>query len=271
MNYPDLLKALIRSEAIVSPHGEKTKELMNVSLTVTPHENLFVFGEARSMEKILGYWFKEMAWYMSGDRDTKFIEQYAKLWGQIKNADGTANSNYGFLVFYNQTPHPSLRQVTLPPFEWAKRALLAEQDTRQAVITYNTGAFNFVGNKDYICSQHQAFFIRDNKLRCFIALRSSDAIWGLPYNMLWWSFVQQQLWHALVDKYPVLKIGDIEVQIYSAHLYERHFKLADKMMEILNWPPRSFGMELKEAVPLHKSLEWYLENLESKISFEEAE
>lgn len=129
MNYPELLLALIKSESIISPRGEKTKELMNVSFQCSAQENAYDFYGVRGINKLTDYWFKELAWFMSGVRDTEFIEQHAKLWKNIKNADGTANSNYGWLVFYNKNEHG------VTPYEWAKTSLLHDEHSRKAVIT----------------------------------------------------------------------------------------------------------------------------------------
>lgn len=504
MNYPSLLAHIRYAGKIISPRGEEVREVTHVQLEVT--NNIFEFPGVRNLETILNYWRKEWAWYMTGDRDGKYIEQYAKLWSRIKNPDNSLNSNYGYLVFYNRTEHPSNRLEnidnlpgkctpivnTLAPFDWAFQSLKVDKNSRQAVMTYNTGGFNFLGNRDYICftgdtivhspegnksiseiheilkrsgkypvyswnseskdieikyavrskltemkktvrvllddntfidctenhkflvkrtsyydkhrfkivyewveakdlklndrllpirytmlgggagivkntasnfsysnqkkisreyyeflygdiggldvhhkngdpfdnkksnlevlsrsehtshhqktdnsvfkirdreawkrkqsiattnrnlydleyrnkrgygnhkvisvvknnetsnvynievednhnyfvgsgvlvkncTQHQAFFIRNNALNCYVALRSSDAIYGLPYNMLWWSFVQQQLRRELVQFYPELRIGELLVTIYSAHMYKQHYHLVEDMIHV---------------------------------------
>lgn len=231
MNYPELLKHIMQKGKVVDPRGREVCEFMKTRLIVDPEANIFAFPKARPIEKLEAYLWQELAWYMSGDRHSKHIAKFASLWDKIKNPDGTLNSNYGHLVFYQRTPHPSLGLVTCTPFQWAVKALKMDPFCRQAVITYNNGGYNFEGNDDYICTQHQAFFIRDNVLLCYVALRSSDAIFGLPYNMPWWSLVHQQLWHALRPYYPNLIVGKIEVDIYSAHVYKQHYGLVERMLQ----------------------------------------
>ena len=265
MNYPELLKHIMTNGAVVKPRGSEVREIVKAQLTVSPSCNIYAWPAARPIEKIESYLWEELAWYMSGDRNADRISKHAKLWDKIKNPDGTLNSNYGYLVFYNRTWHPSLGLVTNSPFHWAVKALKNDPDSRQAIMTYNTGGFNFEGNNDYICTQHQAFLIRDGKLRCFIALRSSDAIFGLTFNMPWWSLVHQQLWHYLRDYYPDLQLGDIEVDIYSAHIYSQHYKLVESMIAE---EPARHRLEVKKRIPISgpRDLDWYRKNLHDYIA-----
>ena len=259
-DYYTLLLKILNEGQVVKPHGEEIKELMHVQFAIQPNCNIYSWPEVRSVDHLLAYAYKEMAWYLSGDRTSDYIKGEAKLWSKITNLDGTLNSNYGYLVFYHRTLHPSLKGTTYTPYEWAFNSLVNDKDTRQAVMTYNNGGYNFDNNHDYICTQHQAFFIRDNFLKCFIALRSSDSIWGLPYNMIWWSFVQQELYLDLLPVYPDLKLGNIEVDIYSSHIYSRHYDLVKKMLS--NRHERHF-LELQKIMPIGKQLEWYLRKEQS--------
>jgi thymidylate synthase len=269
VNYPELLKSILYYGKEVSPRNRTVRELVKVQLTIPPDCNIYAWPGIRPIEKIESYLWEELAWYMSGNRLAKHIAKFAGLWEKIKNSDGTLNSNYGFLVFYNATAHPSLGRVTHTPFEWARRALINDQDSRQAIITYNTGGFNFDGNDDYICTQHQSFLIRNNTLHCFVALRSSDAIFGLTFNMPWWSLVQQQLWLSLRNYYPDLKIGHIEVDIYSAHIYAHHFEL---VREMTSKKPDYYRLKVENTIPLGAlneercDLDWYRKNIKNYVS-----
>ena len=253
MNYLELLNEILTRGS----KNRDTLELMHQNLIV-PKTCLYDFHPSRKLKQTAKYMMEEIAWYMSGDRDHKEIAKSAELWRKIKNVDGTLNSNYGHLVFYNRTPHASLGAVCLPPFEWAAKALEFDTHSRQGIVTYNTGGNNYVGNLDYICSQHQAFYIRNNTLLCYIALRSSDAIYGLTYNMPWWQLVYQQMFVRLKATYPSLQISDIKVTIYSAHIYEKHFQLVKDM---LAGEVEELEFYLKESLPLGHTHSWYKENL----------
>lgn len=262
--YPQLLNKIMAKGDIVKPHGREVKEILHARLEVSPFCNIYSWDEIRPIKKIIAYLWKELAWYLSGDRHALHISKYAGLWEKIKNSDGTLNSNYGHLVFHNRTHHPSLGEITLSPFQWASKCLLDDPDSRQAIMTYNTGGFNFVGNDDYICTQHQAFFIRQNKLICFIALRSSDAIFGLTYNMPWWSLVHQMLRLSLLSKYPDLELGGICVDIYSAHIYKQHYDLVGKM---ISRRPHKWLLSVNRQIPIKGApMDWYERHLPDYVS-----
>jgi len=260
MNYPELLEKIIKHGIVVRPRGEEVRELMHQQLEVDDR-CIYHFAHSRELLKIKKYWSKEMAWYLSGDRGHEYISKHANMWRHIKNEDNTSNSNYGYLIFYHKTKHPSLDIETLTPFAWAARSLEQDKDSRQAVVTYNTGGYNYIGNKDYICTQHQAFYIRENVLYCYIALRSSDAIYGLAYNMPWWQFVYQMMLARLRGLYPALMPTSIIVTIYSAHIYQKHYELVNKMLQS---KIKAYKMELKK-IPVLGKPPLYYERMFSKM------
>ena len=252
MDYFNLLAKILREGKEISPRGQKVIEIINAQLVIDEYN--YPITRSRSWEDTSKYWFGELAWYFSGDCRTDLILPYSKFWGKISQ-DGYANSNYGHLVFYKGRG-PFRRQSG---YSWALQSIKDDWATRQAIITYNDGDYNYKGNNDYICSQQQHFLMRDNKLYCMVYLRSSDAIYGLQYNMPWWSIVQQQLCHDLQDTYPGLQIGTIYVTIGSSHLYEQHIDLAYKMTQENN---ESVFVKLKERVPLMKgNFDWYEKNI----------
>lgn len=263
MEYTHLLKRIMKDGEKAAPRGQEIKEIMHVKLDVG-QRCLYDFP-SRPFGKTWAYTQKELAWYLSGDRNSSAIIQHAKMWGEIQNLDKTVNSNYGHLVFYRKGSHPTMghRKIKmLPPFEWAAQSLENDMDSRQAIMTYNSGGYNFIGNRDYICTQHQAFYIRKNRLLCYIALRSSDSIFGLAHNMPWWQLVYQMLHLRLLAKYPGLTAEHINVTIYSSHIYKRHYELVRNMIRGKN---KRYRLQLREMIPLHKSQEWYEQNLSKYI------
>lgn len=266
MNYHQLLniinnngkKVLACSSTSNINRMQETREILSVNLDITG-TNIYAYPGIRPIERIMKYLRAEWAWYFSGDRRSELISKHAKLWSEIENTDGTLNSNYGHLVFYNRTPHPSLSNDIYTPFDWAVARLSEDKNTRQAVVTYNTGGFNYTNNKDYICTQFQHFLIRGNELICFIPLRSSDAIFGLTYNIPWWSAVQQLLRISLLNEYPNLKLGAIEVNIHSSHMYEKHYDIINNMLSI---EPEEYYIEILDAIPLGKGYDWYNKNID---------
>lgn len=247
MEYFDLLRKIYFDGKTIAPRGKTIKELLNQQIIINKY-NYFESIPARTYAQTSKYFWKELAWYFSGDTKNKWIVPHAKMWKNIENPDGTANSNYGHLVFYKKRGNMG------SGFNWALHCLINDINSRQAVITYNDGSYNLKNNKDYICSQQQHFMIRENKLICTIYLRSSDAIFGLQYNYPWWSIVQQYLYLGLLDYYPDLKIGAITVNIGSAHIYQPHFGLVEEM---LAGDKKFYYIMLKKPLPLANEFNWY--------------
>lgn len=236
---------------IVEPRGCKTKELLGVKLIIDEY-NVFSTPEHRPLEKVMGYWYPEACWYMSGELNPSNIVRHAKMWGDITNENGEVNSNYGHRVFYRKN------NKGLSGFEFALTCLQADKNTRNAIILYNEPDLCYNGNKDFICSQNQHFLIRNDELICLIHLRSSDLIFGMYYNSIWWSLVHQQMFLNLKRLYPALRLGRIEVFISSCHIYEQHWPLAEK---ILSAKKEKHFMSWQELIPLGESFFWYMENL----------
>lgn len=248
MEYFDLLEKIYKKGKLVSPRGKEILELIDQKIILKDY-NYFESRPARSYLKTSRYFWKELAWYFSGNTSNKFIVPHAKMWKNIENSDGTANSNYGHLVFYKQ--HGNAGSA----FNWAMDCLFKDKLSRQAIITYNDGSYNIRDNKDYICTQQMHFMIRDEKLICIIYLRSSDAIYGLQYNCPWWSIVQQQLFLSLKPYYEKLKLGEIIVNIGSAHIYKNHWELVDQM---LTGDKKFYYLKLKKIIPIGESCPtWY--------------
>jgi len=250
MDYFQLLKHISDTGIETSPRGIKTKEVLNAHLTIDNY-NFFAVPPDRPLEKVSRYLYGELAWYFSGSCFVADIAPYSKFWEKIANDKGIVNSNYGYLVFYKVTKNG------YTPYSWAKEQLLRDPNSRQAIILYNDKDGYYSGNKDFICTQLQHFFIRDNKLHSFIYLRSSDAILGLTYDIPWWSVVQQNLAHELN-----VEVGKLEVTIGSAHFYENKYELVKTIIESEN--KEKYFVKLLQPIKLDLVMRGY-ENLMDKF------
>jgi thymidylate synthase len=65
---------------------------------------------------------------------------------------------------------------------------------------------------------------------------------------------------SLLESYPDLKLGYIEVDIYSAHIYAQHYDLVRKM---ISSKPESHWMEIESKIPVNcgYAINWYKEQL----------
>jgi len=75
------------------------------------------------------------------------------------------------------------------------------------------------------------FWIRDSKLNMKAQMRSNDVFYGLSYDAPFFAFVQQTMCWWLIEKYPDLELGTYYHCADNSHFYERHFEIADNIMQ----------------------------------------
>lgn len=258
-HYIHLLKNLLEFGDKVTTRGLTTIELLNVHLTLEPYQVLYSEPNVRSLEtKILPYLRAELAWYFEGVASVSDIKKYAKMWESISNSKGEANSNYGKMVFYDR-----IHWFNSSYFDWCKIQLETDINSRKAIILYNRPEY-FYDTKDFICTQTQQFFIRDNKLSSTVYIRSSDAIRGLTFDIPWWSIVQQYLMLKLRAQYPSLELGQLTIFIGSSHIYAEHKNLTRIMSKSKDMS--FYNLELKTVPELNKSFVHYYETIMDHIS-----
>lgn len=210
-------------EYILSPRGQKCKEITNVIITIkNPNFNLYKNKIRSSKEKYIS---AELLWYFSGSNTIEFISQYAKMWDKLKNDDGTVNSAYGYLLFNEKNKHGFTQ------YEWALKSLINDKDTRQALMHFNNSSHQFFENKDQVCTLTGLFQIRNNKLNFTINMRSNDAILGFMTDFAFFNILHQQMYRHLLKYYPDLEMGEYTHIANSIHIYETHFSLVDEMIK----------------------------------------
>lgn len=240
----------IYNEGFVSaPRGKEIRELIGAQIEGKIDEyQVMSFPGIRDVadpnEGVGKYLISELLWYFSGSDRAEFISLFGSMWDRIKNEDGTLNSNYGRQVFYNSTPGCKMTR-----YNWAVYSLRKDKDTRQAIIPYVDNRVYLPENgKDFTCTQLQHFFIRDNTLHSIVYIRSSDSIYGLNYDIPFWSIVCQIMAERLrheednnsqikkfaeegcqLEHYPDLKLGNLVIMIGSSHLYKPHYELYEKL------------------------------------------
>lgn len=213
--FVDAANKLLRYGKTVSPRGQETIEVLDAWLTLEDPTQSIVSLPARKID--IDYLNAEMAWYLSGDRSVKEISKHASLWARIANPDGTANSNYGWLALTEK--HHGKTQ-----YEWCVDRLREDPDSRQALINYNQPAHKYEGNKDFVCTIAQHFRIRDGHLDSVTMMRSNDLIYGLTYDLPWFTLLQRKM----ADELGV-KLGRYHHYDQSLHVYAKHYKMLEEI------------------------------------------
>jgi thymidylate synthase len=167
-------------------------------------------------------------WYLTADRYNDSITKSATMWKQLRQPDGGGwFSNYGQYWFAMQyMPDGS------SGFDWVVESLIADKDSRQAIIPMLSTEHLFPGNKDVVCTYSVGFRIRNERLHMTVNMRSQDAMWGMTNDIFCFSILHEMIYVTLRDlRYPDLIMGPYTHKVDSFHIYEHHFDMLRKILE----------------------------------------
>jgi thymidylate synthase len=235
-----------------APRGQRVREKFNYQFTVLkPTTEAVVTEDLERNKTIVEYSKKEFDLYSSGSNLAEDFGKASKFWLKLANPDGTVNSAYGYLIKHNKSHGSDFEtapEVVVParfegdgsvtrmvpvrrtPWEWAKASLLADKDTRQAILRFSLPEHQWMGNKDQTCTLHGLFMIRDNKLNLTINMRSNDLTLGLVYDLPWFQSLIFDMREELKEAYPDLEIGTYTHYVHNIHVYDRD---EDKILKML--------------------------------------
>jgi thymidylate synthase len=201
-----------------SPRGLKVVEEYLTTLELDPYYPLMNFESRKFNWK---YFVGELWWYLSEDTNINIINEFSGFWKGLVDEYNSVNSNYGYIINSRQNKSQ---------FKWAYDALVSDRSTRQAIMVFNTPAYQREGVKDFVCTMYVNFWIRDNRLNMKVQMRSNDIFYGLQYDAPFFSIVHQSMHLLLREKY------DIELGTYyhcsdNTHYYQRHFPLVDQIKQ----------------------------------------
>jgi thymidylate synthase len=208
---------------VTSPRGMEVREILNCSIEIEdPMVNTFHHPLRSSPLKYIA---AEVLWYFSRTNDPTYIENYASLWKNIHNEDGTVNSAYGYLIFADRNAHG------FSQYQWVIESLKKDKDSRQAFMHFNKPKHQFLENKDQVCTLQALFHIRENKLHMTLTMRSNDVIYGFMTDWAFFSILHNHVFLELKKTYPELEMGSYTHISHSMHLYERHYDLVKEMVK----------------------------------------
>lgn len=170
---------------------------------------------------------KELELYASGTLKLKDWEEASSFWSEIANPDDTINSNYGFLTIHERDA-PGVwgkADAYITQWEWAKISLTSDPNTRQAVMHFNKPRHQWFNNKDFPCTMHSIFRLRNNKLRYTVVMRSCDVMLGFPYDCPYFMWQQTEM-----AKQLSVGVGSFTLIAHSLHMYERDVKKLERML-----------------------------------------
>jgi thymidylate synthase len=212
------LTLLFDEGVVAAPRGQTTLELPAVSFTLEDPRRRCITNTARhwSLPLAIG----ELCWHLSANTQASALAYYAPIWSRFAGPDGqVTGSCYGFRVFQIERGH------TL----WDRVRLLLEKDpaTRRAILYFPHGVDHLDQScTDSACASSLQFLLRSGSLDAVISMRSNDAVWGLPYDVFLFTFLQERMAHELG-----VELGAYHHFAGSLHLYERHANLARRVIE----------------------------------------
>ncbi len=212
-NANDLYKQLIKEvsfnpEYTVNPRGLECKEILDVVAILTNPNSSWINIKDRK----LNYAFSiiEMCEYLYGKSDTNRLSFYNSNLDFVKNKYGYTDGAYAERLNYW--------------FRHIVELLKNDKDSRQAVATIY-GIQDRHESKDVPCTLIHQYTIRDNKLNLTVHMRSNDLLWGFPYDIHAFCFLQR-----IIASILGVEVGTYTHIAGSLHIYtDKEQKLIDTL------------------------------------------
>lgn len=215
-----------------SPRGQPCREKLDYSFKILQPDNApIITKDLKRNDVIASYTAKEVELYDSCTNSAQDFGKASKFWLTLANNDGTVNSAYGHLIWAKASHGSDFEgDIRRTPWEWAKQSLISDKDTRQAILRFSLPEHHYVGVKDFTCTLHGNFLIRNNELHFSVVMRSNDLTLGLVYDLPWFCSLMDRMILELKDVYPDLKKGHYTHFVHSLHIYERNEEMVKKML-----------------------------------------
>lgn len=186
---------------ISKPRGMEIKERIGqVCVLTNPLKCLMTIPQRK-----LSYQFAviEKMEYLYGKHDAERIKAYNRNIGSYAGEYGYFDGNYAQRFnFWLDHVYGLLKN---------------DPDSRQAVISiYDQTARH--QSKDIPCTLTLQFFIREGKLHLIASMRSNDLLWGFPYDVNAFCFIQEVL-----AAWLGVEVGTYQHNVGSMHIYLNDF------------------------------------------------
>ncbi len=213
------LNATLNSTLESNPRNMKTREVIGGNFCLSNPRCRCVTIPARSWSLPLA--IGEFCWHLSASDELSFIAYYASRWREYSENQSTiSGSCYGKRLFGRGEGGQS---------QWDKIVRLLRYDamSRRAILNFQQNFAEALDptSRDVACASTLQFFVRAGALHAVAYMRSNDVVWGLPYDVFFFTMLQEMLATTLE-----LELGKYYHVAGSLHLYERHVSLAERIM-----------------------------------------
>lgn len=207
------LRDLLCSGQVIEVRGSKVLELRNRITNLKQPTQRCLFLPSRGNDPFAAV--AETLWMLTGRDDIAWLKEY------LPRASNYSDDGIRWRAAYG----PRLRNWggTDQVRETAK-LLRMDRNSRRVVMTLFDPAQDYVDSLDIPCTNWLSWLVRENRLHLIVGIRSNDIWWGFSgINAFEWSVLQQWMAH-----WVEAEVGDLTFVAPSFHLYESHFRKAEK-------------------------------------------
>lgn len=211
--YAEICMALMVAGTETSPRGKLTRELHPTTVLLHEPRERIVTSYGRTLN--LPFALAEAIQIITGQNDAQALAFYNSKIIEIQGeAPGVTrfNAAYGERLRKFETATGTVDQL-----EHVIQTLKHDPDSRQASVVLSHPLHDNweMVTRDRACNVYAHAMIRDGKLDWMQVIRSNDAVWGIPYNLVQWSHVQEWVAASLG-----VQMGHLFIVQDSFHVYE---------------------------------------------------
>lgn len=162
------------------------------------------------------YFCKELLAFFTGSLSVNDgLSNASKYWEELADSDSNICSNYAYHIFYQK-----INEST--QYEWVVNLLKKNPYSRKALVNINQPFHKFDNPKDFPCTIALHFHLQNKRMNCDVFSRSEDLIWGLPYDLAFFSLMNELIYVDVKQhtKLP-LTLGDTIVRTTFSQIYDR--------------------------------------------------
>jgi thymidylate synthase len=236
----------------------KTREMRHVVLDVHNPIDRVVFSRPINP----AFAIAEVIWILAGANRSEFIKFWnPRLVNYLDQNKDYFHGAYGYRI--GSSPKLSARaekSLRVVPnnfsekFDQLKQAIEILENhpsSRQVVLQIWSSELDFPNpnprSLDIPCNVFGHLLLRNNKLEWTQMMRSTDLVWGLPYNFIQWTTIQE-----IVAGWLDVSVGNHVLISNSLHVYEHHWNQLERWSRTKK--PSNIGLPL--SVKLRSYDEW---------------
>lgn len=240
-SYSSILKQamshLMQDGCKVEPRGRPTRELQNVTLTLTDPSQRY--PRLRGRNANIFALIAETIWVISGRHDLRFIQAYLPRMADFSDDGLTLSGGYGPRI-RNWSGVDQLRAVV--------ETLRADPSSRRAVVAlFDPARDHDQSKKDIPCCNVLHFTTSEGRLHLSVFSRSMDIMWGSAINFYEWTTLQES-----VAFWLGMPVGEYCHSVGSLHIYDEFLKRGERLLSEqlpARLPTTSFDISLEALDP----------------------